>query len=402
MKALNQKNQLIIATLVNSFVGIAIYPVIARNFNEQQLHIVMLLIFVNALFGAFDVLKPVLISNFNREIYSKLSLFNLSSFVAITLIPLILSYCLFIDASALFIISVLTSFYFYILSSVFWAMLDISGKVGTAVLIRSTLFSIMYIMLCYISFLETFENIYFLLPTTHFLILVVFICLVEDSAVEVNFKGGARVFSTLTQNSLRAIIDFTDRLFISKFLGGGVFAYYSILADLANKTNLPIQLTNSYMYPKICTGSSLYSRLRVITYALSGLLLILSLLFTFEASHTLLVWYGGRSFEELGNVFSLLIAVASLYSFAFTSQSLLRAKDMYVLLNKITLFTSLIGLLMIYPLFLILQLKGVILAVLIMKSNGIIGILFLDDKLRTRLMALLYVCFLSFIVMLNL
>ncbi|NYT60518.1 hypothetical protein H0A65_16480 [Alcaligenaceae bacterium] len=380
----NQKYLLLGSVVLSAIIGLGALPIITRGFDVFELALVSLILLFNGMFGVFDFFRPVYISTFSL-LDRKIGIWDivLSSFVVIMFTwPIFIPIYIYVFSDYISIASYTAVFGAYVCfvgSTGFWAVLDVNGKVGLTALLRSVGTSFVY--LTFVGFIAiqntATESFSIALLGSQFFILFVsaiyaFPCLDLGWKIKLEKKFFKQGLLTLLQNNSKMIIDFADRLFVSKMFPASLVGVYNIFYDVSSKSNMPSQLSSTYYYPKICRNKDALPSFLLKGLIISFSILLCSLLFLFFGKELLNFYFGNKVLEYSG-LFASMLVIWSVFSLAFFSQSALRSMGEYGWLLGSFSIAAVAGIILLYPLYILFGLSGVFISVVVMKSPGLYG-----------------------------
>jgi O-antigen/teichoic acid export membrane protein len=380
--ALRQKILLVTAVLVNLVAGLVAIPIISRGFSSDEFATVSILLLINGMFGAFDFFRPVFVSEFSAgdKLISIADMLT-SSVVALLFlsVPIYILYSQFLSShfSGEDFRNIFIAFFLFVFSSGFWAALDINNKVGVSALLRSFCVAGGYLFYSVEAVFKNSIALSFGLLIIHGVSLFLFVLLsFPYLSIAAKRRAGQgfyrKAFWTFGQNLSKVVIDFCDRLFVSRFFSPEVTGSYNLIYDVASRSGVFSQVWTTYSYPKLCESKDLVSRFLVVGIGLSSLIFVLGLLFLIFGQQLYILYFGER-LVSFFKYFCAMIFAFSIFSLAFFSQAGLRAVGRYAYLSFSFAVSAVVGLVSIYPLYLFFGLKGVLLCFLLLKLPGVFG-----------------------------
>src|SRR5690606_29902735 len=120
-------------------------------------------------------------------------------------------------------LAIFGAFVCFVFSTGMWAVLDVNGKVGLTALLRSVATSLVYLSFVFFAaiknpVMESFSSVLILSQLFILLVSVFYAYRFLDFhwIIKLNKEFFKQGFLTLLQNNSKMVIDFSDRLFVSK------------------------------------------------------------------------------------------------------------------------------------------------------------------------------------------
>ncbi|QIL85374.1 hypothetical protein G7083_05415 [Vibrio sp. HDW18] len=374
LKNENQKKLMLISVILNSLCAVIFMPIITRSYGADDLSIITTVIFIGVMFGMIDSVRPVYVHGF-----SSLSFISVKDvFFYPLFFNLILSLALFFFVYTLNIFSntdcffIFISAFLYLTSMPFLGFLDSKGMVGFSSLLRAVSVFIIYFQYSVVNYFN-FVSIPLVVSNVVFLFFSIFACFrfLKNGKSDFNYSVFKRIIKTFGQNVFKLIIDFTDRLFVAKFVGGDFVGVYNAIYELSSKSNFISSVYSSYNYPQLCLKKIREVRFVSTGNCISLFLLILSVLCWFFGD-IFMSFYLGEGFSNTGSDVAIMLSISAIYSLSFFYQSIFRANDRFGELTKLFSFSAILGLTLIFPLYTGLGIKGIYISLFILKSPGAI------------------------------
>ncbi len=402
-----QKYYLVFSFFVTALVGAASYPLLARTYSTDEFATITILFFLNGFFSFFDFLRPAIVKELHK--FSSADRVNINNFVFLSARYAFFSstivffvFCFILDKRFTFheAVVVSASSFLFLIYSVWWAVFEFRQKVGLAALIRMVgfLFFTVGVLINHFLNINIAPAFYFVL--SHILVFLCFIFIgsrmvsLSASNTSASNDFAKDVLFTLPQNIAKLIIDFSDRTIISVQGSPVLVSLYNSLYDVSAKSNILSQLYTMYNWPRLCRGE-----VKIQHYLSFGLfisIILASISFLLIPFNEVVVsLYLGSNFSNESSFLSVFFMVASLYSLAFFSQGALRSVDCFNVLALHFSLCAIAGLILMLILYFLYGVSGVLLSLLVLKSPGLIGMLYLRNKLglgvRFDLLLTLYV-----------
>tara|TARA_R110001592_G_scaffold63566_2_gene194750 strand:+ start:2530 stop:3795 length:1266 start_codon:yes stop_codon:yes gene_type:complete len=409
-----QKVLLLVSVVLGALVGLGSVPIMTRGFSDGELALASLILLFNGMFGVFDFFRPVYVSTFAGSAIR----ISVGDIVRSSCVIVLLTSVFFIPPyfyvfsdyiSAFSYVIIFCSFVLFVFSTGLWGALDANRQVGLSSFLRVIGTSLVYAMFAVMALtggwsLEIFTLVLFGSQLIVMIATILFSLSLLERTLKVNvgrrfYKQG---FLTFFQNASKIIIDFSDRLFIAKFFSGAFVGIYNVFYDVSSRSNTPSQLVSSYYYPRLCGDPGSIPSFMKLGLMMSTLILIVALAF-FLAGGKLVSLYFGSDMYEYSDLFTSMLTLWSLFSLAFFAQSVMRSSEQYGVLLSMFGVSSILGLVLMYPLYQWLGLSGILIAVLVMKLPGVIGYWCLRAHLGLHVFSfLLLVFFQVFLFLLSL
>ena len=379
-----QKVLLFVSVLLSALVGLLALPFITRGFEEAELALISLILLFNGLFSVFDFFRPVYISHFSKggRFISFADVVITSVLLVLMIGPIFIPIYVYIFSEYISVVSYLCVFFSFVIFVVnvgLWAALDVKQKVGLTSVLRTLGTSFVYLFFVFVSLrgqksIESFSLALLLGQGFAFLLSLFFSANALSFTCQINigrefYKNG---FLTLLQNLSKAVIDFSDRLFIANFCAPVLVGIYNIFYDLTSRANIPSQIVSTYYYPKMCRDGEDIPRFLFYGANMSALVLLASWVMWLFGDIVIEVYLGSQVMKYW-ELFPIMIVSWSVFSLAFFAQAALRAKGDYGWLLSSFTATALLGLLSMYPLYVAMGVPGVLSSVIMMKMPGVLG-----------------------------
>lgn len=344
---MSQKYQMVMAMILQVTAGLGSIPILTRFLSKEGFGSLALTLLIFNSYGALDVFRPVLVKRLTDNIEMSASI--LKAFFLITILFSILCVIPFaFTVSSVFpalsmneILVLSTCFLIYFVVSVNWGILEFIGKVGTAVLVRSVFWLLVYVAFSIEAILK--NNVFYSYWALVFFLIgtgIIFRSYARhhlQSQNEINLKGNIgklvepkHIFSTAKFHFLRAIIDYFDRIILARFLPISAYAEYALQYELGIRGNMIGQYVSQYAYPTLCRRKSKKDRERYANRVLILLgfptLVACSCGVVFSAE--ILTLFAGKDFVDIGsNIFRFVMLAVFWSVFGFVTVPLLRASD---------------------------------------------------------------------------
>ncbi len=374
LKNENQKKLMLISVILNSLCAVIFMPIITRSYGADDLSIITTVIFIGVMFGMIDSVRPVYVHGFSslsfisvKDVFFYPLFFNLILSLALFFFVYTLSIFSNTDCFFIFISALL-----YLTSMPFLGFLDSKGMVGFSSLLRAVSVFIIYFQYSVVNYFN-FVSIPLVVSNVVFLFFSIFACFrfLKNGKSDFNYSVFKRIIKTFGQNVFKLIIDFTDRLFVAKFVGGDFVGVYNAIYELSSKSNFISSVYSSYNYPQLCLKKIREVRFVSTGNCISLFLLILSVLCWFFGD-IFMSFYLGEGFSNTGSDVAIMLSISAIYSLSFFYQSIFRANDRFGELTKLFSFSAILGLTLIFPLYTGLGIKGIYISLFILKSPGAI------------------------------
>ncbi len=382
LKSENQKKLMLTSVLFNSLSAVVFMPVITRSYGASDLSVITTIIFIGVMFGMIDSVRPVYVHGFSSENIISIkdalffpSFFNLILSLVLFLFVYILNVFSNKDCFLIFISSLL-----YLTSMPFLGFLDSKGMIGFSSMVRAVSVFLIYFQYSIFNFVNIVA-MPLVVSNLIFLVISIFACFpfLKNTKSNFNYFFVGRIIKTLGQNFFKLIIDFTDRLFVAKFVGGDFVGVYNAIYELSSKSNFISSVYSNYNYPQLCHKKIRENRFLLIGNFISFFLLNLSVLFWLFGD-SFMSFYLGEGFSDSGRDVAIMLSISSIYSLSFFYQAIFRANDRFGDLTKVFSISAILGLISIFPLYIIIGIKGVYLSLFILKSPGAICSFFYCDN----------------------
>ncbi|WP_260483854.1 hypothetical protein [Sphingomicrobium flavum] len=323
-----------VGAVVPLLTALAVTPFLARQLSDRGLQLAGAIIVAHAIFGLFDMFRPILIRklvHIERGV-TPASLLTRPLVMAIGIaIPVALAVSYFLsDLGRDFAASVGISLFIFLVSTPFWALLDARGQTGFAYVLRTLGLVIIYAQLALVPALlpETWIPWVLLVGNMAAALLMAKAAWSSlDRHGETIIQPIGEMFVVLGQNLTKSFGDFADRISILLFAGPVLSGQYNLLADIPGKSNMPSQIASGYFYPRICKNPHEVGRFVWVGVLLNAGIVSAAVLFWLVGKPVFLKYYGER-FEALFPVFCLLLAVAGTYTLSFFTQAYLRSRHL--------------------------------------------------------------------------
>lgn len=311
--------------------ALLVTPLIARQLSDEGLRLAGAVIVAHALFGLFDMFRPILIrrlvhlergvtlsSLLGRPVVMGVVIAGAVGLCIARLLP---------ELGVEFALAAGLSMLAFLLSTPFWAQLDASGRTGFAYVLRTIALVLIYLQLASVPAIIGEEWIPWTLLVGNVaagLMMAVSAWNLLDKAGETIVLPIREMLLTLGQNITKSFGDYADRVAMLSFAGPALAGQYNLLADLPAKSNMPSQIAASYFYPRICKDKGEVDRFVWVGVLLNAAIVSAAIAFWFFGKPLYLLYYGDR-FEALFPLFCMLLSVAGTYTLSFFGQAYLRS-----------------------------------------------------------------------------
>lgn len=313
--------------------ALIVTPLIARNLSSTTLMIAGASLVAHAMFGLFDIFRPILIRQF-VNVEGKVALAPLLARPIAVALPLGVLMSVGIrkglpELGNEFAIAAGASLVIFLLGTPFWARLDADRRTGHAYALRASGIIALYILFALTGPVLPQTHAPWYILTANMAIAGAYIFTARRYFASVGQKvtmPAREMAYVLGQNLLKSFGDYADRIAIVGTGNAALAGQYNLLADLPLKTNTPSQIAASYTYPRLCENDGCLKR-----FVLFGVLVSLAVsstaLLLYLAGRPLYILYYGDRFADLFPLFCMLLSVAATYALSFYGQAYLRAKS---------------------------------------------------------------------------
>ncbi len=380
----------VIAIGITACAGLFSIPVLTRKLTPYFFgHISLLLIFFN-IFAILDGLRPVIVNYMHSSSKSRqdiirtcfvFSWINGLVFASATFGVLIFIYKDTFSLTEIIFLSFAAFFYFPMTNEA--GFLEAAERVGFTSLARAVVWAFLYIsFICYSLFSLSPEYYAMSLFVMNGLLFLIYFYAGKDRSTGGGFKKniimdmGKGIKQVFFFNIYVAIMNFSDRLFISRFLPLNLLGYYSVQYELGTKGNILVAMISRVLYPTFCKKITKEPRARVlsewarITKFVFFMVFICTLV-AFLWSDIIIALYAGKQYAAYSHVLKIIMVGIAVNSLGFMATFLQRADGDFKSQEKAYFKGALLAILAVYPLIANFGLSGAALVYLFARSADV-------------------------------
>ncbi len=389
----------VIALGITACAGLFSIPVLTRNLTPSFFgHISLLLIFFN-IFVILDGLRPVIInymhsSSRNRpDIIRTCSVFSWINglvFAFVTFAVLIFIYKDTFSFAEMIFLSIAGLLYFPMTNEA--GFLEAAERVGFTYLTRAVVWALLYIsFICYSLVRLPMEYYAMSLSVMNGALFLIYLYANGQKSKKGRFKKdiimdmGKEMKHVSFFNIYVAIINFSDRLFISRFLSLNLLGYYSVQYELGTKGYMLVAMVSRVLYPTFCKRIAK----EPMSYILSDWACITKFVFFAVFSCTLVAFfwsdiiitiYAGKEYAAYSFVLKIIMIGIAINSLGFMATLLQRANGDFKSQEKAYFKGAFIATIIVYPFISNFGILGAALVYLFARSADVFLILDIKKK----------------------